>query len=226
MQAMTQLKEGAMILDIKAEGSRQNAPLEHSKMQTTICTQYWTEKQWRAYTARLCRIREILYEFVFEMPPTAGLQARQHRKPFMQAHGSLVASMDRLENVLIQHLGGAERVPGGAIAFARGRNGGVKERSDTAICFVKGNAKSSDATFSCEQWMTWGDKAKEATKLIGDAITEVRRAHGREVKRHIRALMNTDKYLLTGRARLDDLVCVQHPEWPNATRVFFGSRRS
>ena len=73
--------------------------------------------------------------------------------------------------------------------------------------------------------MSWGDKAKYATKLIADAVTEIQYARGSGVRRHINALMNTDKYLLIGRARLDDLVCFQYPEWPDAPRVFFGSRR-
>jgi hypothetical protein len=194
-------------------------------MKTATQKQTWTEQEWREYTARLCRIREILYEFVFEMPPSAGLQSRQHLKPLMKAHGSLVASMTRLENIIAEQLGGEERVPGGSIAFARGRQAGVRARSDTAICFVRGNARSNGAPLSREQWMTWGDKAKEATKLIADAVMEVQYVKGGGVRRHIRALMNTDKYLLAGRARFDDLVCAQYPEWPDAPRVFFGSRR-
>jgi hypothetical protein len=99
----------------------------------------WSESQWREYVAKLCRVRRIIWEF-YGFPCTRGLRAA-HLRPFVRAHDLVALAALRLEDVLVDQMGGESAVPGGAIAFARGRGLGVPgDGSDTMIVGVHGSA--------------------------------------------------------------------------------------
>jgi hypothetical protein len=190
--------------------------------------QYWTESQWRAYIAKLCRLRRIFWEFVFQMPESQGLRP-SHRKPWIEAHRSIVTAMIRLEKTVVLHMGGEDCVPGGAIRFCQGRMpdddrkpDGEKDESDVTIASMKGRAKRAIPPLAREQWLEWGAKAREAHNLIGAMIGEVWFARGLDVRRHITALQKTQKHVTVARGCLETLVCRQHRDWDDAIRVFFG----
>jgi hypothetical protein len=193
-----------------------------SSTRTATRKQIWTEHQWRAYVDRLCRVRMILYEFMFKMTPSKGLRAARHLDPFLRAHNQIEYAMVSLENTVVAHLGGETAVPGGAINFCRGRlpDAQPRDRSDVCAAYVKGVARRSEPPLPRETWIEWGAKGLEANNALSAAICDVQCARG-DVKRHIGRLRKSQSALLRGRAHLDDLVCAQYPDWEDAIKVFF-----
>jgi hypothetical protein len=173
----------------------------------------WAEPQWREYVAKLCRVRQVIREF-YEFLCTQGLRA-DHLKPFVRAHDLVALAALRLEDVVVDQLGGESAVPGGAIAFARGRDG-----ADHMIFGVRGKAKPTGTPLSREQWAEWGRRAKEARGLLFGMLASVRLVKG--TSRHVGVLLRAIKALDAGRCKLDGLACDQHREWDRATRVFYG----
>ena len=95
---------------------------------------WWSEAEWRAYIAELCRARLMLFEFAKKFPATAGLRAADLFW-FGKAHGHLEFAAVALESVVAQHLGGKAGVPGGWIDFVRGRQNG--KPLDPSDCFCR-----------------------------------------------------------------------------------------
>ncbi len=194
-------------------------------MRTATRKQVWTEQQWREYIGRLCRVRLILHDFVFEMRPSIGLRAAHHLKPFKAAHDHLTYAMIRLEQIVAEHLGGEYAGTwSGTINFCQGRFNGEEraDQGDTWIAYVKGNAKQSDPPLPRQEWAAWGAKGLEAHNILISAIREVHSAKGEDVKRHVAEIGKAQKKLFEGRSRLDTLVCTQHLQWHDAFKVFFG----
>jgi hypothetical protein len=172
----------------------------------------WAEPQWREYVAGLGRVRRIVREF-YEFPCTRGLRA-DHLKPFVRAHDLIELAALRLEDVVVDQLGGESAVKGDAIAFARGG-----DEADDMILGVYGRAPTSPP-LSREQWAEWGRRAKEARRLLIEMLVSVQAIRG--TSRHVAALLGAIKALDAGRCKLDGLACDQHRDWDRATRVFYG----
>jgi hypothetical protein len=184
--------------------------------------QWWTEPEWREYIVKLCQARWLLENFLDNMPLTRGLRTA-HVDAFLKAHRELEYAMIALENTVVEHLGGEDRVPGGAISFCQGRFAEwVKDVKIPRQHYPRGR----EPLLSPAEWTVWGARAKDADGLLGRAIVQVYRAKGKDVKRHIRRLEKARKALLKGRSGLDDVVCDQHPDWRDATKVFFGASAS
>jgi hypothetical protein len=183
----------------------------------------WNENQWREYIAKTVRLRQLVHEFFDGFPETRGLRAA-HLRPFVDAHLQIEYSALGLEDVVSEHFGGDPAVPdGGAIEFVRGRARGVKDRSDTLIARIAGKAKPSDPVLSREQWQEWGDRAKEAWDLHIALIIKLQEIVSK-TSRPLTAMSKVGRALYAGKCRMDSLVCAQHPDWPEATRVFYGAR--
>jgi hypothetical protein len=178
----------------------------------------WPEARWREYVGLLCGARRIAFDFVMRFPDTAGLKALDLR-PFLQVEYDLACAALRLEDVVVDHMGGEWAVPDGAIRFVMGDLHGQGGAGNTFLTRVHGRSRPADPPLSREQWTHWGSRAKEAQRLILRMIADVREARGSEP--HLAQLRAADRALDRGRAKLNSLLNSQHPRWHERVDVFF-----
>jgi hypothetical protein len=151
------------------------------------------------------RIRAVALEF----PETRGLTPAAIRR-WMAAHERLVIAMMGLEGVFgRQH---PDR-DGDAIFFVHG------SRMTSGFLGCRGRVPRSAPPLSRDEWCEWGRRVKAIRMDLMALMMELQTTATKDrVRRFDRALDAVG----VARSALDGIVCGQHPDWEDATRVFYG----
>jgi hypothetical protein len=171
----------------------------------------WTVEEWKSFTAKCRVVRDELSDLVEHFPETNGITAKIV-DGFHKVEMDLFNAMRKLENLIVdQHPDLDDQVTG--IVHHPERRGGSKRHA----C---GTRKSPNLTR--EQWQAIGDKLKLARAEMHSLAIELQSASGSS-RPHVNRFIKIGE-LGTIRCMLDAVARAQHPDWEEATRVFYGSR--
>jgi hypothetical protein len=169
----------------------------------------WDIDQWRDFGRRCQDVRTRLDALIKTFPETRGLTSKI-LNGFISAHGKFVlATMDAESLLCRQHPGCDDE----SARIIRGDGG-------THWLPSRIRVKRDAPTLSREEWIDLGNRAKRLRDDIGTLGMELQKTAGRSTA-------VADKFIAVSefsatRSLLDSLVVEQHPDWPDATRVFYG----
>jgi hypothetical protein len=180
---------------------------------------YWDVDRWIEYGACLHRAIGHLAHAGCRLPPTPGWKARD-TDALLRARGSIEIALVKMERVILEHFGGRwEDVPAPVARFPQHwfEHPDVQPRPWT---------RRPEPT-SREDWMRFGDMVKEARETLQQCyVVFSNQCRGRDRKPHLAALNKAIAQIDKAKCRLDSLVCNQHPDWPEASRIFYGPREA
>ena len=176
----------------------------------TARRQDWCVTGWREFVTRCRSVRDDLDDLIRTFPETQGISAKLVGR-FIKAHQTLVAAMIRLESVIEnQHDDLRDEV----VPFVHGPKG----TSTWGRCV--GRIPKAAPKLTREQWLILGRRIKVIRSEISQLGLDLQQTKG-----GTKAVCNQFfKAAELGLARcwLDSIVCAQHPDWPEAIRVFYG----
>lgn len=173
----------------------------------------WTLDEWTAYGRRCRALLDQVDTLIREFPETPGLKARDINL-LIETHGRLSAAVWAVEGVYERQAAGRWDPFGGRSWCSLATDGRFWGR-------CTGRVRQAE-DLSREEWSDLGRRVKairDETAALGMALVEVPAATNAITARFLKVC---NRPLGRLQCRLDDLVCRQHPDWPEATSVFYG----
>lgn len=175
--------------------------------------EYWSADRWLSYGERLHRISWLIWEAV-------GLigNAKGRVCPAIDAGlavgNKVELAMVTLESIVAEHFGGWKQAPPPLDQFVQHWFDAPKREAPD---------RPRRSILSREEWVTIGNLVKDAWNLRNDLSVEFgNECRGKDRARHQLRLRQVERSMLTFKCKLDSLVVSQHPDWKEATRVFYG----
>jgi hypothetical protein len=169
----------------------------------------WTVVQWGNFAHRGRDVRDRIDRAIRELPETAGLTPR-HVNLLIKAHGAMWGVLMAIEHEFARQHPDRDHE---AIRLAHGESPNV-----WAPC--RGRVRKGERKLSRDEWREWGERLKAIDRDVSALFIEF---HATAPKARARRFQAVFKAMSRARCALDGLVCRQHPDWPEATRVFYGT---
>jgi hypothetical protein len=173
----------------------------------------WTVEEWANFSKQCRTVRDHVDELIRNFPETARLKSR-HLQAWIRVHTAIVFAMIRLENVLADQHG--ETVAGiGVISFIHGSRGTVL----WARCH--GRVGNDVPILSRLLWIEQGRCVKEIWNEIHQLVQKLLEIvpQSSVVAKKFRS---AERSIDRARSLMDSLVVLQHPDWPEFSKVFYG----
>lgn len=173
----------------------------------------WTADRWLKFAQRCRRLRDRADAYAVGFPSTHGFRA-QDLDALLKIRRQLEAALMAVENVILSQLG--EQVADRVVpALFR------QEKPATPKPVRTGNDRQAPI-LPRDRWVELGAELKAIDTELSLIIDEFQTAAGATLP-FVNRFIRVHKAISKAKCGLDDLVCRQHPGWPQFARVFYGS---